>query len=130
MYEPYVYPYNAQNMPKFNAQGVFMQKQEVVRVNGENGARAYNLAPNSSVLMLDTTAPRVWFKFTDGAGYATMQGFDTTPMETAEEKNLTKLDEIEKRLSAIEGELKNVKSDVVNAEQQQNDGNSPTIITV
>jgi hypothetical protein len=36
-----------------------VQHQEVVRVNGRNGAEAYQMAPNSSVLLLDESAPVV-----------------------------------------------------------------------
>ena len=32
-------------------------RQEVVRVSGRNGAEAYQMAPNSSILLLDETAP-------------------------------------------------------------------------
>jgi hypothetical protein len=33
--------------------------QEVIRVNGRQGAEAYQMAPNSSVLLLDENAPVV-----------------------------------------------------------------------
>jgi hypothetical protein len=36
-----------------------VQRQEVVRVNGRNGAEAYQMAPNSSALLLDESAPVV-----------------------------------------------------------------------
>ena len=36
-----------------------INRQEVVRVNGKNGAEAYQMAPNSSILLLDETAPIV-----------------------------------------------------------------------
>jgi hypothetical protein len=32
-------------------------RQEIIRVNGRNGANAYQMAPNSSILLLDETAP-------------------------------------------------------------------------
>ena len=32
-------------------------KQEVIKVNGRNGADMFQMGPNSSVLLLDTTAP-------------------------------------------------------------------------
>ena len=41
----------------------------IVRVSGRPGAEAYQMAPNSEVLLLDETAPIVWLKTTDGAGY-------------------------------------------------------------
>ena len=120
----------AQNMPKFGAQGVFSQKQEVIRVNGENGARAYNLPPNSSVLLMDNTMPVVWLKVTDGAGYPSITGYEISPLMSAEQKSISKLDDIEKRLLKIEEEIKNVKSDDRNAEQQQSTGVSTTITAV
>lgn len=36
------------------------QQQEVVKVNGKNGVDAFQLGPNSSALLLDTTASIVW----------------------------------------------------------------------
>ena len=116
MYGQYGY---AQNMPKFNAQGTFMGRQEVIRVNGENGARAYNLPPESSVLLLDNNAPVIYLKITDGAGYPSITAYEISPLMSKEEKNNTKLDEIDKRLSKIEEELKNGKSNVINAERKQ-----------
>ena len=75
---------NAQNVyqNRLNAlQGDFMQRQEIVRVNGENGARTYNLPPNSSVLLLDETAPIIWLAQTDGAGYKTLTPYTITPYQ-------------------------------------------------
>lgn len=58
-------------------------RQEIIRVNGRNGANAYQMAPNSSILLLDETAPVIWLKTTDGASYPTITGYKITPMETA-----------------------------------------------
>ena len=49
----------------------FYQKMEIIKVNGEAGAKAFRMAPNSSALLLDDTAPIVWLVTTDGAGYLT-----------------------------------------------------------
>ena len=67
--------------PFYNPQS-FLQKQEVVRVSGRNGAEAYQMAPNSSILLLDETAPIVWLKTTDGASYPTITGYAITPVKT------------------------------------------------
>lgn len=56
-------------------------QQEVVRVNGKDGAEAYRMAPNSSVLLLDETKPLVWLKTTDGAGYPSLTAYEITPYE-------------------------------------------------
>ena len=36
-----------------------LQKQEVVQVSGRNGVEMYQMGPNSSALLLDSTAPIV-----------------------------------------------------------------------
>ena len=56
-----------------------LPQQQVTRVSGQNGAQAYALPPNSSALLLDDTAPIVWLKTTDGAGYPTLTPYDIVP---------------------------------------------------
>lgn len=69
--------------PSTPAWGGNLQRTEIVRVNGENGARAFQLAPNSSVLLLDETAPLVWLAQTDGAGYKTVTPYTIAPYQAA-----------------------------------------------
>ena len=81
-------------------------KMEVIRVNGERGADAFQLGPNSSVLLLDETAPIVWLVQTDGAGYKTKTPYDIvvhTPEPSPEIKSMDeRLASIDKRLQALE----------------------------
>lgn len=81
--------YNYSN-PYMNPSYVPAQRCEVVRVNGENGARAFQMAPNSSVLLLDETDPIVWLKTTDGAGYPTLTPYTITPYVKQEPEDLYK----------------------------------------
>ena len=69
------------------------QQQEVVKVNGKNGVDAYQLGPNSSALLLDTTASIVWLVQTDGAGYKTSTPYDITPHVPEEEVQFKSLEE-------------------------------------
>ena len=55
------------------------QSTQVVRVNGRNGAEAYNIGPNSSALLLDESGTIVWLCTTDGAGYKTVAPYDIAP---------------------------------------------------
>ena len=82
------------------------QQQEVVKVNGKNGVDAFQLAPNSSALLLDTTASIVWLVQTDGAGYKTSTPYDITPHISEEEVQYKTLEE---RISKLE-ETINAKS--------------------
>lgn len=81
--------------------------QRITEVNGENGARAYQIGANSSVILLDTSEPIIWIVQTDGAGYKTVTPYDITPHIPKEQ---VALDSIEQRLKKLE-EMYNVKSD-------------------
>ena len=90
-------------------------KQEVIRVNGRNGANAYQMAPNSSILLLDETAPIVWLKTTDGASYPTVTGYTITPLETIKEQNnQATYSDLERRIARLEEVINNAKSDTTN----------------
>lgn len=73
--------------------------QEVVKVNGINGVNAYQMPPNSSALLLDTTASIVWLVQTDGAGYKTSTAYDIVPHVSEEEVQFKSLEE---RIAKIE----------------------------
>ena len=79
---------------------------EVIRVSGEKGADAFQMGANSSVLLLDETAPIVWFVQTDGAGYKTKTPYDIsihTPEPSPEMKTMDeRFASIDRRLKAIE----------------------------
>lgn len=77
------------------------QKCEVIRVNGEAGARAYQMQSNSSVLLLDQSAPIVWLAQTDGAGYKTVTPYSITPYQPAPEVNVNALEARIKRLEDV-----------------------------
>lgn len=73
-------------------------QQEVIKVNGKNGVDAYQMGPNSSALLLDTTASIVWLVQTDGAGYKTSTAYDITPHTPEEEVQYKSLEERIKKL--------------------------------
>ena len=98
------YPYQNQYLQNL----VMPQQQEVVKVNGKNGVDAFQLAPNSSALLLDTTASIVWLVQTDGAGYKTSTAYDITPHVPEEE---TQFKTLEERISKLE-ETINAKSNI------------------
>ena len=76
--------------------------QEVIKVNGKGGVDAYQMPPNSSALLLDTTAPIVWLVQTDGAGYKTSTPYDIVPHVSEEEVQYKSLEE---RIAKIEEKL-------------------------
>lgn len=97
-----MYPYNQQfsfqpqnYQPNFNPQ---IQSQ-VIKVRGEHSARSINLAPNSSILLMDETAPIVWLCTTDGVGTVTATPYDISLHQDAPPVDVGNL---EKRIATIE----------------------------
>jgi len=90
-------------------QNLMLQPQEVVKVNGKNGVDAYQIPPNSSALLLDTTASMVWLVQTDGAGYKTSTPYDITPHIPEEEVQYKTLEE---RIAKLEEIMSNAKPNV------------------
>lgn len=111
-----MYPYN-QQLSQLMLQQAIPQatKQEVIKVNGKNGANAFQLAPDSSALLLDTSAPLVWLVQTDGAGYKTLIAYDIKPHEEVEETNAIKA--LEERIKKLE-ETVNAKSNTANVKRK------------
>lgn len=82
----------------FYQQPVYQQPTSVTKVNGENGARAFQIGANSSALLLDETGLLVWLITTDGAGYKTVTPYDITPHKVAPAPDYGDLESRIKRL--------------------------------
>lgn len=92
-------------------------RYEVIKVNGEAGARNFRMGPNSNALLLDETAPIIWYVQTDGTGYLTVTPFDITPHQVQAPINLNDLSE---RVSKLEEAIANVQqSNFSNAKQRK-----------
>ena len=90
-------------------------KQEVITVHGETGVDKFELhTPNSSVLLLDETAPIVWLVTTDGTGYPTKTPYDISPHKSQTEVEKEKVDKsfasLEERISRLENERERVEN--------------------
>ena len=89
---PYLNPYY-QPTPQ-----PYSPPSSVIKVNGENGARAYQIGANSSALLLDESGLMVWLVVSDGAGYKTVTPYDITPHQTAPAPDFGSLESRIKRL--------------------------------
>lgn len=93
--------------PYYNPYGFMQQSQpqvqptQVVRVNGENGARAYQIGANSSALLLDESGLMVWLVTSDGAGYKTVSAYDITPHQQTPAPDYGSLESRIQRLEEI-----------------------------
>lgn len=106
--------------PYSNPYGQTMQQAlqpcSITKVSGENGAKAFGMAPNSSALLLDETAPLVWLKTTDGAGYPTLTPYTITPYKASPPVDVNSLENRVKRLE----EMLNDKSDSTGNGEKRN----------
>ena len=118
---------NYQN-PFFNPYGyapqptpIQTQPQQVVRVNGENGARAFQLGANSSALLLDENGTQVWLVTSDGAGYKTVAAYDIAPHQA---QPVPDFGSLEKRIKRLEERLNgNTGNPAAARKKQPDDGN-------
>lgn len=83
------------------AQPIPQPSMQVVRVNGEPGARAYQLGANSSALLLDESGLLVWLVTSDGAGYKTVSAYDITPHQATPTPDYNSLESRIQRLEEL-----------------------------
>ena len=117
--------YNPMVNPYLGVQRPFQQppRQDVVKVNGENGARAFPMGANSSAMLLDESGTIVWLVTTDGAGYKSVAPFDITPHETAPAPNFS---DLETRISRLEEMMNNGNpGNPANARRTESGGGEP-----
>lgn len=96
-YNPYSYQNGAMQRVNNN-----LPHYEIIRVNGKPGVDAFQMGPNSSVILVDETAPIVWFVRTDGAGYKEAKPFDIS-LHT--EKPPVDVNDLFDRITRLEGSV-------------------------
>ena len=70
-------PQNQYYNPQMNNQQIFPQEQtqNLIRVNGIDGAKAYQMNANSTVALFDSNEDIMYIKNTDGAGFPSIRMF-------------------------------------------------------
>lgn len=66
-------------MNPYNMMGYGIYNGQTPRVNGRRGAEAFQMTPGSTVIMLDTSAPLVWYKEMDSAGVPSVTPYKIEP---------------------------------------------------
>lgn len=105
MYNPYP-SYNPyfQQMQAMQASAPVptLPQQQIIQVNGKASVDTISLAPNSSILVMDTSAPIVWMCVSDGVGKVTATPYDIV---VHQEEPPVDVKSIEQRISAIENKM-------------------------
>lgn len=77
-------------MPTYQyTQQTIQAPQELIRVTGIEGAKAYQMAPNSVVPLFDANNDIMYIKSTDGAGFPSIRAFSFEPMDTPHQSDNT-----------------------------------------
>ena len=117
-YFPYQYPPMYTPPPQQTPN--ILPSQQVLQAAGKASIDALQMAPNSSVLIMDTTAPIVWLCTSDGLGKVTSTAYDITT-----HKEPQPIDSLEERVTRLEAILsglgeKNEQSDDASAKSRKN----------
>ena len=79
------------------------QRQELIRVNGLEGAKNYPLSPGSTVALFDAESDTMYIKSMDVGGFPSIRTFSF--METTSKPT----DTTESRISNLEAEIASIK---------------------
>ena len=116
---PYNNPQLSQLLLQQTLQTPVGQQCKVIEVTGKAGAEAFQLAADSSILLLDNTAPIVWFAKTDGAGFKSLTPYDIKVHE--EEKPIDHFKELEERISKLEDAINVKQSNTSNVSKRKSE---------
>lgn len=78
------YPAGYQYYPQYQQNN---QQTGIIWVSGEAGAKAYMVAPNTTVQLWDSDENVIYIKSADASGMPSMKVLDYTIRETSESKN-------------------------------------------
>lgn len=115
MYSPNVYtPPVYRQTPSYMQQNWPASVQPVnglVSVTGIEGAKAYQLPPNSTMPLFDANEDVFYVKSTDGAGFPTLRSFRFEPCENqnVQEAQYVTKEELASMISELKTEMKGAK---------------------
>lgn len=99
---------------------------EIIRVNGEAGARNFQMAPNSTNILLDASTPNlIWVVQTDGAGYLTATPWDVLPHQVQQPIDVNNLEQRVKNLEDMYATI-NTRSTKQPKKQRNTNADEPT----
>ena len=100
-YQPYVQQY----APQYQQQSNVLPPQQVLQANGKASIDALRMSPNSSALIMDSTAPIVWLCTSDSLG-----NVSSTPYDISQHKDTPPVDmgSVETRLATVEASINQI----------------------
>lgn len=124
--------YQNQYYPSMQPQPIYQQQVpsfQITKVNGENGAKAFQMPPNSSIILLDESNPKVYIKETDGASYPKLSVYKLVPdddlirteaeIKAEDDKSKDQIKKLEERIAVLERFVTNSKAIAAKNEAKQ-----------
>lgn len=109
--------------PATAPQANVLPPQQVIQVAGRQSIDTLQMSPNSSVLIMDTSAPIVWLCVSDGLGKVTATAYDITLHQDTPPFDIAGFAEsVEGRLSALENKV--IKTAEVKHDEQSHDADA------
>lgn len=106
MYNPYQQFSNPQQYsPQYSQQ----QNNSLLRVTGYEGAKAFQMMPNSSVALFDANQDVFYIKSSDAGGFSTIKAYSFTeysPTEKKVESDLVTRSEFESKINELKETMK------------------------
>lgn len=112
-YMPYIQQQMQQNQfSQFQQTQPQIPTQNLIRVNGIDGAKAYQMTPNSTVALFDSNEDIMYVKSTDGAGFPQIRKFSFVEMQESQTKQAENVDFVSRE------EFENFKKEIMNNGKQ------------
>lgn len=97
------------NYPNYLGQNPFMQQNNngLLWVQGEAGAKSWIVAPNQTVILMDSERDQFYIKSADASGMPTLKTYRYEALDAKRPEYVTKEDflELKNKLDAIETKL-------------------------
>ena len=98
-----IYPYQTPYLPQMPPLQV-PQTQTIQYVSDKQSAETYQMAANSSVILMDSNLPRFYMKQTDASGKATIRAYDFKEAEEEKPAEYVTKAEFESFKAKLKGE--------------------------
>lgn len=129
--------YYPQHQNPYQVQAPSQQNSNLIWVSGEAGAKAYMIAPNTTVQLWDSEAQVIYLKSADASGMPSMKILDYTirsetptshvqPVQTANPIEVSKsdLDALQSQIDALRDEVRAYRATVHEMKKEDSDGKS------
>ena len=110
-----MYPLYSNPTPYLPPLPIQQPTQNIQYVNDKQSAEAYQMTPNSSVILMDSNLPRFYMKQTDASGKATIKAYDFKEAVEKKPAEYVTKDEFE----AFKAKMKGVRNESTNDARKQ-----------